>query len=313
MDRSIYNMQQRIIESLMKMKQNEIIYDSKMGDVYKEVFDNPQYLNLPDTTQIEFGLQWARKLYQNEAANPSFEQYFKEVDLVRYFKDAIILDVGCYIGGKTVRWIEKYEGKEIYGIDVNPRFIQIANRFAEEKCVNAHFKVNFAEKMDFPNEFFNVIVSENTFEHVTDIREVMHECERILKKKGYLVILFPSFWGPYSHHLDLVTRTPFIHWLFKYPQLLKAYFSILDERGENSVWYRRKDEIPLQFEKGYSINGTGATQFQKLIKGNWDIVTDGFKTRKRNKSSFGLAMVNCLKQIPFSRDLFDIAYVLQKH
>ena len=225
-----------------------------------------------------------------------------------------MLDLGCYVGGRTVRWLERYQGAEIYGIDIDSQFIRVATYFAKEKNANAHFKVNFAEELDFPDAFFDVILSEHTFEHVRDIQKVMQECGRVLKKGGFIAVIFPSFWSPFYHHLDLVTRTPFIHWFFKYPALLESYFAILDERGDDALWYRRQDEHPLPFEKGYYINGTGAMEFHKLVKGNWSIVADGFEYRTRRNSVVKNMLVNCIKvsRLHFFRELFAIAYVLQK-
>ena len=80
-------------------------------------------------------------------------------------------------------------------------------------------------------------------------------------------------------------------------------------------WYRRQDENPLSFEKGYSINGTGAMEFHKLVKkDNWNIVVDGFKQRSLSNSIVKNMLMNCVKvpQISYLRELLPIAYVLQK-
>lgn len=308
-------MQQAIIKRLMKLKESKIKFDQEGGATFQELFNHPHYLSLDKAAQIELGLQWARNLYQKEIDHPSFDIFFGDVDLSEYCKDAIMLDVGCYVGGKTVRWLEEYRGAEIYGIDIDPRFIEIATCFAKDKNANAHFKVNSAEELDFPDAFFDVIFSENTFEHVRDLQKSMHECERTLKKGGILVVIFPSFWGPFAHHMDLVTHIPFIHWFFKYPALLESYFAILDERGDDALWYRRQDERPLPFEKGYSINGTGAMEFRKLVvKDKWHIIGDGFKQKNRSNSIIKNMLINCMiaSHLSLFRELFSIAYVLQK-
>jgi SAM-dependent methyltransferase len=301
-----------VIKRLMKLRESEIKFDTKEGAFFKELFDHPYYLSLDEKAQIDLGLQWARNLYLKEVEHASLDAYLGDIDLAEYFKGAIMLDVGCYLGSKTVRWLERYQGAEIHGIDIDSRFIKIATCFAREKMANAHFYVNYAEKLSFPDAFFDVILSECTFEHVRDIKKVMQECDRVLKKRGFIVIIFPSFWGPFSHHLDLVTNTPFIHWFFKYPALLESYFSILDERGDDALWYRRQDEHPLPFEKGYSINGTGAMEFHKLVKDKWDIIIDGFRQKTRKKEFVINSLTNCIKVFPFLRDLHTIAYVLQK-
>jgi len=136
----------------------------------------------------------------------------------------------------------------------------------------------------------------------------------VLKKDGVMIVRFPSFWGPVSHHLDLVTRTPFIHWFIPYPDLLASYFSILDERGEDANWYRRKEKYRIPFEKGYFINGTGAKEFHRMIKDSWKIICDGFKYRSHSGNIIKNELINIIKlsKIPIFRELFPIAYILQK-
>jgi len=304
---------QKIVKFLMKLKESEISFNIKEGAKFQELFNHPKYLSLSETEQIEIGLKWAVNLYQKDEQQ-SFEKYLGHVDLTKYCKNAIILDIGCYLGGKTIRCLEKYEGSEIYGIDSDSRFINVAKYFVKERKAKAHFKVNNAEKLNFPDAYFDVIITENTLEHVHDVRKVMQECNRVLKKVGFMIIKFPSFWNPVSHHLDLVTRTPLIHWFFKYPVLLKAYFSILDERGKNALWYRRKNETPLPFEKGYYVNGTSAMQFHKLIKENWQIIEDGFKHKLKSNSFIKNIVIKFIKvsKIPIFRELFPIVYILQK-
>jgi 2-polyprenyl-3-methyl-5-hydroxy-6-metoxy-1,4-benzoquinol methylase len=158
----------------MKLRECEIKFDLNEGARFKELLNHPHYLSLDKTTQIEYGLQWARGLYQQEVEKPSIDKYFPGFDLSQHTKGSIMLDIGCYLGGKTVRWLEKYHGTAIHGIDIDPRFIQIAESFAREKKANAHFKVNFAEKLDFPDSFFDVILTEQTLEHVRDIQKCMN-------------------------------------------------------------------------------------------------------------------------------------------
>ena len=285
-----------VIRYLMKLRESKIQFNIEDGAKFQELFNHPEYINLDNSSQIAWGLIWARSLYQNESKNSIFESYLDTNELLVYCQGSMVLDIGCYLGGKTISWYEKYNVSEIHGIDTDLRFINIANSFANERGANAHFKVNYAEALDFPDNFFDVIITENTFEHVQDIRKVLKECRRVLKKDGIILLRFPSFWNPSGHHLDLVTNTPCIHWFFKYPSLLGAYFSILEERGEEAKWYTRQNKNPLPYEKGYSINGTGSRMFHKLIKDDWKIILDGFKQRdKKMGTSNYLLKKNCKK------------------
>lgn len=113
--------------------------------------------------------------------------------------------------------------------------------------------------------------------------------------------------------MDLVTKTPCLHWLFSYSDILEAYFNILDERGERSRWYRRAEEKPLPFERGYSINGTTARDFRFLIREDWEVVVDGFR-ETRHANSFKQLVMAAIRQVPVDavREVFPISYVLRK-
>ncbi|MCP3875272.1 MAG: class I SAM-dependent methyltransferase [Desulfobacteraceae bacterium] len=303
-----------IAKSMMKMRESKSVNDLKQGGIFQELFNHPDYVSLDKSKQTALGLEWAYEQYQRETDNSFIESFFTKKDLKKFAQDSIMLDIGCYLGGKTVRWLEQYGGHEIYGIDIDPRFINVATSFAKHRSAHAHFSVSHAESLDFPDESFDLIFSENTLEHVWDIKKVLGECKRVLKKNGRMIVVFPSFWGPFSHHLDLVTQMPFIHWLFDYPVILRAYFSILEDRGEDARWYCRKDKHPLPFEKGYSINGTGAQSFRTMISRDWDIVADGFTHRRNNTNSIEHILKCGIKKIQptISRELCTIAYILKK-
>ena len=299
----------------MKLRSSRIEFNSENGAVFRELFNHPAFINLPLSAQNVMSLNWARKLYDLECQFDSLDNFFDTAQLKKLIPpEATILDIGCYLGGKSIRWLEKFHGKEVFGIDIDPQYIAVAKELARERNLQAHFQVNYAEDLDFDDDYFDVIITENTFEHVQDLNKVMSECSRVLRKGGLLVVMFPSFWGPVSHHLDLVTRTPFLHWFFTYSELMKAYNEILDERGSDAAWYRREESILPPHEKGYTINGTSAFQFRRMLNGNWKILIDGYKERPRHRSLFKSAILGGVRSIPFPicRELLPITYVLQK-
>jgi hypothetical protein len=104
------------------------------------------------------------------------------------------------------------------------------------------------------------------------------------------------------------------HWFFDYPSLLQAYFTILDERGREADWYRRREEYPLPYERGYTINGTGAREFHRMVAERWTIIDDGFRRTARSGHPLKRALKNLCKRsgLGGARELFPIAYVLQK-
>lgn len=296
---------------LMKIQENAVEYDDKYACEFREAFDHPDYLKLTEDERQRVASRWVRQLYDLEVERPTFDRYFG--DLTKYCSGGVMLDIGCYIGGRSLRWLERYRGRELYGIDLDERFILAGNRYAAQNNLPAKFLVNNAEAMEFPDQYFDVIITQNSLEHVASINSVMKEVYRVLRPNGYLACVFPSFWCPFDHHLDLVTKTPFIHWFFRYSDILRCYFSILDERGESSRWYRRAQEYPLPFERGYSINGTTARDFRFLIRENWEVVVDGF-LETRHTNSLKRLIMTAITHVPVDivREVFPVSYILRK-
>ena len=283
------------------------------GGAFRELFDHPDYLRAEPERQREIGLGWAQQLYDAEVTSPLDTTF--GVDLREFCRGRRALDLGCYIGGRTARWIEKYESSEICGLDIDTRFLEIADAFARQRGANAIFELGVGEELPFPDGRFDVILSQDTFEHVQDLPQVLRECRRVLSQDGHLILTFPPFYGATAHHLDLATRMPGLHWFFGYPTLLHAYFDLLEERGDSAAWYRGERREPLGYERGYTINGTTEATFQRLINEDWDVRVDAFRDRSsRSHRAMVRTSVNLSKKLDLRllREMTDVAYILRR-
>lgn len=283
------------------------------GEAFRELFDHPDYLCAEPERQREIALRWAQQLYDAEVAYPLDTAF--GVDLREFCRGRRMLDLGCYIGGRTARWIEKYEGSEICGLDIDKRFLEVADAFARQRGTSATFELGIGEELPFPDGRFDVILSQDTFEHVQDLPQVLRECRRVLSRGGHLILTFPPFYAPTAHHLDLATRTPCVHWFFAYPTLLRAYFDLLDEAGDSAAWYRGERREPLNYERGYTINGTTAATFQRLIREDWDVEIDAFRDRSsRSHRAVVRSLVNLSKKLDLRplREMAAVEYILRR-
>lgn len=154
------------------------------------------------------------------------------------------------------------------------------------------------------------------------MEQVLSECNRVLKRKGKLYVVFPSYFGPIEHHLSLVTATPFIHYFFSGKDLIDVYNEIIDERGdEASYWYKRSNHSLEMWERCNTINGMTKRKFRQLIKhGNWDIYYERNSPPLRNVSRKHPAlrliryMIDPFAQLPILEEFFceRIVYILEK-
>ncbi|MDH7489449.1 MAG: methyltransferase domain-containing protein [Anaerolineae bacterium] len=102
------------------------------------------------------------------------------------------LDVGCGIGFYTRRLQEA--GAEAYGVDVDP------DKVAKAREAVANVQVAPAEKLPFPDGFFDMVLSHEVLEHVDDDRQAVAEAIRVLKPGGRLVIFVPNRLYPFETH-----------------------------------------------------------------------------------------------------------------
>ncbi|MCK4733233.1 MAG: class I SAM-dependent methyltransferase [Methanophagales archaeon] len=194
-------------------------------------------------------------------------------DLAPLLRGKVVLDLGCFTGGKSVAYTERYRLDTLYGIDIRDVYIEAAQRFAKTKGIKAEFVCATGEKLPFEDEKFDAICSHDVFEHVRDVEQTLSECNRVLKRKGKLFVVFPSYFGPVEHHLSLVTATPFIHYFFDGRDLIDVYNELIDERGqEESYWYKRQNRSLETWERCNTLNGCTKWGFRKLIRHtNWNV------------------------------------------
>lgn len=102
------------------------------------------------------------------------------------FQPARILDLGCTIGGTTVAYCEEFPDAEIHAIDIAAPCLRYAHARAESMNKVIHFSQQNAEKTDYPDESFDLVVSHG-LAHETSakaIRNILKECRRLLKPGG---------------------------------------------------------------------------------------------------------------------------------
>ncbi len=138
-----------------------------------------------------------------------------EIVLEKSYPGKSCLEIGA--GDGFLSSILKQRFKSVTATDVEKR------RFS---CKGVRFVECGAEKLPFPDNSFDYIISFHVLEHLTDRRRALSEFLRVLKKGGRMIHVMPS-------------RTyKMMHFVFYYPYLASA---LLDD-GERSRIRREKLE-----------------------------------------------------------------------
>ena len=140
-----------------------------------------------------------------------WNSYWRVVEIAKEnFKseDQKLLDFGCGTGMNSVVYAKI--GYEVFGFDLSPRNIAIAESLAQKYGLaeRTHFSVNTAESLNYEDEFFDVIAGVDILHHI-NINQALSECSRVLKPGG-LAIFHEPIRTPL---LDALRETRFGRWL----------------------------------------------------------------------------------------------------
>ena len=215
-----------MIKYLMKMFPN---FPSEDNYDNWEIFNHDNYLKSNDEDKKKIRRLSCKGRYdiEKDIKFSWMENYFLKHIGQDKLENKVLLDIGCFTGGRLLAWAESYKIKKSYGLDINPVFKIAAEEFAEEKNLNADFKTGISEKLPYEDNFFDFVVSTDTFEHVQNLENSMDECFRVLKPGGMLLAVFPQHLQPFESHLNFVTNLPCLHWFFNSNKISEKYLHIL--------------------------------------------------------------------------------------
>lgn len=119
------------------------------------------------------------------------EHYHRYKVLADYISENdVVLDIACGTGYGTNRIAHYTKGKVVGGDIAKDAVDQCKETWKKE---NLEFRVLDGTNLDFPDEYFDKVVSFETIEHTTAYREMLREFARVLKRTGTAIISTPNF------------------------------------------------------------------------------------------------------------------------
>lgn len=79
-----------------------------------------------------------------------------------------------------------------FGVDISKSSVEKNIKLANKLKFRANFEIANAEQLPFESNFFNVIVSSHTLEHIKNDEAVIKECLRALKPGGEVIFFVPG-------------------------------------------------------------------------------------------------------------------------
>ena len=112
-----------------------------------------------------------------------------------------ILDAGCGAGVSSSHLAKA--GFRVIGIDVSALFVAEGMRKYKEQ-EGLSFKVSDVAKMPFSSQSFDAVCSYDLLEHVINVKAVLTEMSRVVKKGGLLIILASNHLNPVEHLKEVI-------------------------------------------------------------------------------------------------------------
>jgi len=100
-----------------------------------------------------------------------------------------VLEVGCGTGN-YIRALQQASGGSCWGIDPSRDILARARK----RPSKVNFQLGRAERLDFPQDFFDLVFSVDVIHHLRDRAEYFQEAYRVLKADGKLCTVTDSEW-----------------------------------------------------------------------------------------------------------------------
>lgn len=193
-----------------------------------------------------------------------------------------ILDFGCGAGYQSAAMAMAGAGY-VLGLDTNPPTLDRARKLAHELELQ---NVEFAERLgDSRLHMFDIVISQNSFEHFPDPAEILEQMKSALKPDGKILITFgPPWLSPLGSHMSFFTPVPWVNVLFS-------------ERTVMNVRSRYIRDGAMRYEDvDGGLNKMTVRKFEKIVdRCGLEVGYRRYQCVKR---------LNFLARLPIARELF---------
>lgn len=142
-------------------------------------------------------------------------------------KGKAALDVGCG-AGCLLEELHNIKQVDSYGVDIAPESIAFCKQRGLENVI-----LSSAEDLPFDSKMFDLIISLDVLEHISDDEKAIRECYRTLKIGGLAILAVPSFQSLWCERDErLMHKRRYTKNIFN-ERLLRAGFKILHSRYVN--------------------------------------------------------------------------------
>lgn len=195
-----------------------------------------------------------------------------------------VIDFGCGNGYQSIALVKRF-GCSVVGIDMNQKTLNNAISNAKEEKILPD-QLSFVDRI-YPNMLnrFDVVISQNSFEHFEDPEHIINQMSSLLKQSGIALITFgPPWFSPYGSHMHFFCKLPWINIIFSESTVMEVRKKYRDDGA------KRYEEV----ESG--LNKMTVARFENIIRStNLTLAGKNYECIKG---------MNWLARLPILRELF---------
>ena len=191
---------------------------------------------------LKVGRGLFRRLYESSGSLTPFEEFSDHVGDVfarakrdfSYFSQFVdlsgkrILDIASGEGKKTAYYSLK--SKKTVGVDITKDGVRRAHRFARDHNLQqVDFVIGDSSHLPFCEASFDIVISNDAFEHIADWRNTIRDIERVLIEKGVACLSFGPLWfSPFGSHMNFSEffSPPWAHLVFSEESIKGVLFAL---------------------------------------------------------------------------------------
>ncbi len=186
----------------------------------------------------------------------------KYIFAARFVADKVVLDVACGTGYGSSHLKER-GARVVTDGDISEDAIGYAKTHYVREGLS-FVRLDATKTLPFRKDFFDVIVSLDTIEHLKDYRGFLFECRRVLKEGGLFICATPNSKG--TLQLPLLGRlSPPVH---VHEFGIDEFRNLMEEYFVNLTLYAHT-KLTLKLKVGYGLNVMGAKLLSSLPKGDY--------------------------------------------
>lgn len=134
-----------------------------------------------------------------------FARRFAKMQQKVVFENKRILDIGCGEGVWLGQFAKFTAPENVFGTEYDPQ--QVVDMKDPSSEVRAKYNIpeqNIincpAERLDFPDNTFDIVFAHEVLEHVQDDKKAVSEAIRVLKPGGKFIVFTPNRGWPFEQH-----------------------------------------------------------------------------------------------------------------